>query len=299
MQDLGRALPDFLAYLEHECGLAANTLSAYRRDLLRFFEWLAETKVRRWSELDVGRLGEYLAHLSQEDLAPASVARHVASLKVFFRFLVLENRVDASAAELLHRPSLWERVPFVLSERQTEELLAAPDRSERLYLRDRAVLEMMYATGTRASEVAGLKTRDVHLADRFARCLGKGGKERIVPFGERAVRAVEGYLRELRPRLVGDRADPGELFLTRAGRPLTRIDVWKLIKKYARKIGASDRVSPHTLRHSFATHLLAQGADLRVIQELLGHASISTTQLYTRVDASRLKRIHQQFHPRG
>jgi integrase/recombinase XerD len=207
--------------------------------------------------------------------------------------------LSQSTAELLHRPSLWERIPFVLSDRQVAALLTAPSRKDRMYWRDRAVLEMTYATGTRASEVVGLRREDVNLPQRYCKCTGKGNKQRIVPFGPRALEVLTSYMVELRPELVGQRDDPQTLFLSRSGRPLSRIDVWKMVKKYAARLGLADRVSPHTLRHSFATHMLAGGADLRVIQELLGHANIATTQHYLRVDATRLVKVHRRFHPRA
>jgi integrase/recombinase XerD len=218
---------------------------------------------------------------------------------MFFRFLVLDGYLSKSAADLLHRPSLWERIPYVLSERQVDALLAAPNRDDKLFRRDRAILEMLYATGTRASEIATLTVEDIHLDDRYLRCIGKGNKQRIVPFSPRAQQTLQDYLRIERPHLA--ETDPASplLFLSRAGRPLSRIDIWKLVKKYAARVGVADKVSPHTMRHSFATHLLSEGADLRVIQELLGHGNIATTQHYTRVDSSRLKRIHDQFHPRS
>lgn len=291
--------PIFMSYLRHECGASPNTVDAYARDLKRYFSWMAEAGIRKWSELDIAKLGEYLAYLANEKLAPASVARHVASLKVFFRFLVLESFVPTSAAELLNRPSLWERIPYVLTEQQVTKLLNAPQPRDPLMHRDRAVLHLLYATGARASEVCGLRIVDVDLNDRFCRCHGKGNKERMTPFSVEARESLEIYLNRMRPALVEDRVDPGKLFLTRAGKPLTRIDVWKLIKKYADRLGVADKVSPHTLRHSFATHMLSQGIDLRFIQELLGHSNIATTQHYTRVDASRLKRIHAQYHPRA
>lgn len=289
----------FLSYLRHECGLSPRTVEAYGRDLNRFLAWATDRRISRWKDLDIRRLGDYVGALTAEKLAPASVARHVASLKMFFRFLVLDGQLDVSAAELLSRPSLWERVPFVLSERQVSAFLDAPDSSDRLFLRDRALLETLYATGARASEVAGLKVRDVSLERGFLKCRGKGNKERLVPFSEAAAKSIEAYLTGFRPLLAERGPEREELFLTRAGRPMTRIDVWKLVKKYARRLGLAGKVSPHTLRHSFATHMLAQGADLRVIQELLGHAAITTTQLYTKVDASRLKSLHQRFHPRA
>lgn len=288
----------FLSYLRHECGLSENTLAAYDRDLRRFDRWRDETKRVDLASLTIASLGEYVAFLSTENLSPASVARHVASLKMFFRFLVLDGAIPRSVAELLHRPSLWDRVPAVLSERQVRDLLNAPRRDEPLYLRDRALLEVMYATGARASETAHLRWADVDLEQRFLKCKGKGNKERLIPFSPAAQDALSRYLKSLRPRLLAD-DDPGTLFLTKAGRPMSRIDIWKLVKRYARRVNVADRVSPHTLRHSFATHMLAQGADLRVIQEWMGHANIATTQHYTKVEGSRLKRLHQRFHPRG
>lgn len=288
----------FLDYLRHECGLAANTIDAYRRDLRRFALWMQDSGLDDWSELGVQKLGDYLAYLATLDLAPASVARHVASLKMFFRFLVLDGRLDRNTASLLYRPSLWDRIPHVLSDAQVAELLAAPQPTDRLWLRDRALLEVLYATGARASEVASLSVRDVHLDERYVRCVGKGNKERLVPFSRRAREALEAYLSRERPALTAH-SMTDRVFVSRTGRPLDRIDIWKLVKKYGARLGIADTLSPHTLRHSFATHMLSAGTDLRVIQELLGHASIATTQHYTRVDAARLKRVHAQFHPRA
>jgi integrase/recombinase XerD len=296
---LTQAYTSFQHYLRHECGLAENTVAAYALDLRRFLQWVESSGLTDWQNLTVSDLGEYLAFLATEKLAATSVARHVASLKMFFRFLVLDGYLSKSAADLLHRPSLWERIPYVLSERQVDALLAAPNRDDKLFRRDRAILEMLYATGTRASEIATLTVEDIHLDDRYLRCIGKGNKQRIVPFSPRAQQTLQDYLRIERPHLA--ETDPASplLFLSRAGRPLSRIDIWKLVKKYAARVGVADKVSPHTMRHSFATHLLSEGADLRVIQELLGHGNIATTQHYTRVDSSRLKRIHDQFHPRS
>lgn len=299
MQPLNRPISPFLAYLRHECGLSPHSIAAYQRDLERLLGWAQEAGIGDWKQLDISKLGQYLGYLADERLAPASIARHIASLKTFFRFLVLDGVLSTSAAELLNRPSLWERLPYVLSERQVDELLTAPDRNDRLYERDRAILEMLYATGTRASEVVGMAADDIDWEERVVRCVGKGNKERLVPFGQDAAQVLREYCQRLRPLLVGNRPDCGKLFLSRSGRPLTRIDIWKLVKRYARQIGVADKVSPHTLRHSFATHMLARGADLRVIQELLGHSNIATTQLYTKVDASRLKALHRRFHPRA
>jgi integrase/recombinase XerD len=290
---------DFFHYLKHECGLSANTLEAYDRDCDRFFGWLATRSIKTWGELTVGKLGEYLAYLQQEELSPSSVARHVASLKTFFKFLVLDEHLAASPASAISRPGTWDRTPVVLSTEQVEKLTSAPTPRDKLHLRDRALVELLAATGARASEIASLKVADLNLDQRFCKCRGKGDKERLMPFGEPAQHALFAYLSAVRPKLVEHRADPGVVFLTSRGAALSRIEIWKLFKKYAKRSGIPEAASPHTLRHSYATRMLAKGVDLRAIQELLGHSSITTTQHYTRVDADRLRKIHEKFHPRG
>jgi len=287
----------FLDYSRSECHLAANTVAAYRRDLAKFAQWLGP---RRVQDLSIKELADYPAFLNHRGLAPASVARHLVSLKVFFRYLQLEGALRDNLAELLGSQKLWERVPQVLSPEMIEQLLAAPRGHDLLWRRDRALLELLYATGCRASEVSNLRADDVHLSQGFCLARGKGDKERLVPLGRRAVEAVQEYLAHERPKIVEHAAIPPRwLLLSRRGRRLRRERIWELVKRYALRIGAPASISPHTLRHSFATHLLAGGADLRQVQEMLGHASIRTTQIYTHVDPSRLKRIHQQFHPRG
>jgi integrase/recombinase XerD len=218
---------------------------------------------------------------------------------MFYRFLRLEERAKASAVEMLSSPALWERIPHVLSPESVEKLLSSPQPGERFFLRDRALLETLYATGSRASEVVGLTLEDLHLDSRFCKCTGKGNKERVVPLGRQAVLALQEYLKEQRPRLTRAAPDAPAVFVRRGGRALTREMVWSLVMKYARRARLNQRVSPHTLRHSFATHMLAGGADLRTVQELLGHANIRTTQHYTHVDRDRLRAIHRQFHPRA
>jgi integrase/recombinase XerD len=217
---------------------------------------------------------------------------------MFFRYLVLEGVLLESIAELVSSPKLWQYLPKVLSPDTVDRLLAAPGRDDRYALRDRAVLCLLYATGCRASEVCGLTLRDVHLEERYCRCVGKGNKERLVSLNPVAVQALEAYLSHERPGLA--RTDDNEtLFVTRSGNRLSRTMVWHLVKKYAARIGCSKDVSPHTLRHSFATHMLAGGAEIRALQEILGHASIATTQIYTQVEHSRLKAVHKKYHPRG
>ncbi len=283
---------DFRHYLQAERGMADNTVLAYGRDLDRFADW-ATTGLADYLRPTLRELSQYAGHLHDCQLAPASAARHLVALKIFYRFLRLDGRGDPAAVELLSSPSLWERLPFVLSPEAVDKLLAAPRPDDRFYRRDQALLETLYATGGRASEVVGLRLEDLHLGSAFCKCVGKGSKHRIVPLNPPAVTALRTYL-DGRPA-----SDATHVFVSRAGRPLTREMLWVLVKKYAQRAGLSGRVSPHTLRHSFATHLLCGGADLRAVQELLGHANIRTTQLYTHVDRDRLKAIHRQFHPRG
>jgi integrase/recombinase XerD len=291
-------ISDFRNYLHAERGLAANTVSAYGRDLERFSNWAVDG-LADYTRPSLRELSGYLGFLHDDGLAPPSVARHLVALKMFYRFLRLEERAEPRAVELLSSPALWERIPQVLNPDCVDKLLAAPQVADRFYLRDRALLETLYATGSRASEVVGLKLSDIFLESSFCKCIGKGNKQRVVPLGKPAVAALRVYLDELRPRLVQSRSDATTVFVSRGGRALTREMLWVLVKKYVRRAGLNPEVSPHTLRHSFATHLLAGGADLRTVQELLGHANIRTTQHYTHVDRERLKSIHAKFHPRG
>jgi integrase/recombinase XerD len=298
LQALADDVKAFQHYLQAERGLAANTLIAYGRDLERFSGWVAEGGLSDYLHPSVRDFGHYLVFLRDEGLAPPSVARHLVALKMFYRFLRLEERTTENTVELLSSPALWERIPQVLSPESVEKLLAAPQPSERFYLRDQAILELMYATGSRASEVVGLKLADLYLDSAFVKCFGKGNKQRVVPLGAPAIEALREYLEESRPKLARDAETPW-VFVSRCGKALTREMLWVLVKKYVSRAALNVRVSPHTLRHSFATHLLAGGADLRTVQELLGHANIRTTQQYTHVDRDRLKAIHRKYHPRG
>jgi integrase/recombinase XerD len=243
---------------------------------------------------------DYLAAERARGLSVNSVSRRLVAVKVFFRHLQQEGLLDRNVTEVMDSPRLWKVLPGVLSPREVERLLTAPGGAGPLPARDKALLELMYASGLRVSEAAGLTVADVKTAEGYLRCRGKGNKMRVVPFGQTARAAVERYLDEARPRLVkpGREAEPG-LFLTYRGRRFSRKGVWKLVRGYALRAGIEKRVTPHTLRHSFATHLLANGAPLRVIQEMLGHADIATTQVYTHVDQGRLRAVHAQFHPRA
>ena len=289
----------FLHYLMAECGLSANTLAAYRSDIVRFSRWRKRFAPGPLAELEIGTLTGYVEFLMRSGLAPSSIGRSLAALSTFYRFLIYDGRLSENVAKLLVAPAVWDRLPTVLGPEAVGRLLEAPDRELTLGRRDRAALETLYATGCRASEVVGLRPADLDLAGGSARCIGKGDKERVVPLGQRARQALAEYLERDRPVLLAGRVGVEVIFVSRRGRPLSRSGLWAIVKQHVRAAGLPEAVSPHTLRHSFATHLLAGGADLRAVQEMLGHASIATTQIYTRVELSRLREVHARFHPRS
>jgi len=291
-------LLDFLRYQEAEVGSAANTRKAYESDLTQFCTWFRRFGPGSVHAVTLDTFTQYLQHLHANGLAATSVARKLAALKMFFRYLVLEGVIRESVADLLSSPRLWQRLPTVISPENIDRLLVSPGTDERWPLRDRAVLALMYATGCRASEIANMSLRDVHLDENYCRCVGKGNKERLVSLNPVAIAAIRAYLDKERPRLARGPEENG-LFLSGRGRAFTRIMIWHLVKKYAARVGIARDVSPHTLRHSFATHLLAGGAEIRALQEMLGHANIATTQIYTHVEHRRLKAIHRKCHPRG
>ncbi len=288
----------YTVYLRSECHLAENTVQAYRRDLEHMKEWLDG---RSPTVLGIADLTDFAAFLKDKKLAATSISRHIVAIRMFYKFLQLESAIADNPAELLTTPKIWQRVPKVLSIAQVDRFLAAPQKFDQHWIRDRAILELMYATGCRVSEISNLLVANVNLKDGYCLAEGKGSKQRMVPLGERAVEAIELYLAEYRPILAANRdlAHSPWLILSRTGQRLRREAIWEMIKRFALRAGIDSEVSPHTLRHSFATHLLAGGADLRLIQEMLGHASIQTTQIYTHVENSKLKKIHQKFHPRG
>ena len=241
---------------------------------------------------------EHLVQLSERKLGLSSIVRHLAAVKMFLRYLHATGRMPEDLAALLETPKKWRTLPRTLRPGQVEALLAAPQPDEPFYARDRALLELLYASGLRVSELAGLRVADVNLAVGYVRCLGKGRKERVVPIGRPAIEAVREYLATLRGTLAAEHGPTEALFLSRTGRPLDRTNLWRVVSKYAVQAGLPQPVGPHTLRHCFATHLLEGGADLRIVQELLGHADVSTTQVYLHVDTARLKSLHQRCHPR-
>jgi integrase/recombinase XerD len=291
-------LGPFLHYLMAECGVSANTLAAYRADTATFVRWRKEYAPEPLDQIQIQTLAKYVDYLVLSGLAPTSVGRHLASLSTFFRFLIFEGKLSENVAKLLTSPSVWDRLPTVLGPMAVEKLLEAPDLTTPIGRRDRAALETLYATGCRASEVVGLRPRDIDMSRGIARCVGKGDKERIVPIGRSARSAIETYLRDDRPLFIAKQPKTETLFVGKSGKPMSRVALWRIVKQYASIAGLPIEVSPHTLRHSFATHMLAGGADLRAVQEMLGHASIATTQIYTRVELGRLKEVHAKFHPR-
>jgi integrase/recombinase XerD len=291
-------LDEFINYLNVERGLSPHTLDAYRSDLDRFIAFLNKRGVKSLDDATRDTIGAYLMAEKSRGISSTSLSRNLAAIKVFFRFLTSNRFVRADITDVIESPKIWKHLPEVLSIDDVERLLKSPRPSTDYGRRDRALIELMYATGVRVSEAAGLKVEDVNLEVGYIRCMGKGSKERIVPLGRVARKAVDSYLRLTRPNF-SRRRNSEVLILTRWGKPFTRQGLWKIIKSYAKRAKIRKRLSPHTLRHSFATHLLSRGADLRIVQEMLGHADISTTQTYTHVDKDRLKNIHKKFHPRG
>jgi len=295
---LGAAVDRFLSYLGLEAGLSNNTILAYGRDLLEFVCFCGEQGVNDLGEADPRLIYLYLRELSGRSKAESSINRALVAVKMLLRFAMLEGVIREDFTSTLEGPKLWQRLPSVASKEQVFRLLDAPVPEDQYYWRDKAILEMLYATGCRASEVAGLKTGNVNLAIGYLRCLGKGNKERIIPIGMAAIEATRAYLEQMRPRLA-KLSSGDKLFLSRTGRGLDRVDIWRLVKRYALRAGLPAGLTVHTLRHCFATHMLSGGADLRSLQEMLGHVSIATTQIYTHVDQDRLKSIYKQFHPRA
>ena len=291
-------LDRFADYLSLEQGSSPRTLEAYRRDVERLVEY-ARTKGAA-SPIDVTSrmLSEFVYYLKDVGLSPSSIRRNISAVRTYFRFLLADGVVARDPSERLETPQRWRTLPDVLTVDEIERLLAAPTLDDPLAFRDRAMLELAYGAGLRVSEWITIGLRDVLLEEKLVRVFGKGSKERLVPIGRTAIGAVATYLRELRPRLERG-GGKGVLFLNARGEPLSRMGAWKILRRYVERAGITKEVSPHTLRHSFATHLLEGGADLRAVQEMLGHADISTTQIYTHVDREYLRQVHRQYHPRG
>jgi integrase/recombinase XerD len=293
------ALEDFILHLATERGLSDNYQLSTRRSLETFLGWAEKThQITEPGPILLAHLQEFLAHRKRLGLAAASLKLEVVALKIFFRWLAGERRIPRDPSEVLPLPRIERYLPETLNERDVERLLEGPDVTLPLGLRDRAMLELLYASGLRASELTGARLEALDLDTRFIRVTGKGGKTRIVPVGAKACEAIRAYLEKERPELVSKRTG-SHVFLNRHGKALTTARLWQIVKSSAQRAGLDARVYPHLMRHSFATHLLSGGADLRVIQEMLGHADIATTQIYTHVEQKRLKETHRKFHPRG
>lgn len=291
-------LDRFTEFLSLEKGASARTIEAYGRDLTRLAEWAAVKRRASPRELSPPDLRAFVYHLKDLGLAPSSIRRSVSAVRTYFGFLLAESEVAHDPSMKLEVPRRWRTLPEVLSATEVRRILDAVSVDDPLAFRDRAMLELAYGAGLRVSEWIGVGTQDMLLEDGVVRVFGKGGKERLVPIGRVAIGAVAIYVRELRPRLERGEGR-GRLFLNARGRPLTRMGAWGILRKYVARAGITTRVTPHTLRHSFATHLLEGGADLRAVQEMLGHVDITTTQIYTHVDREYLRSVHRQFHPRG
>ncbi len=293
-----KLIGDFIDYLSVERGLALNTLESYGRDLRQYSDFLEKGRFASIEQATRATIISYLLHLEKQGKATATIARRLAALKSFYQFLVREKILDRDPTANLESPKLEKRLPRVLSVKEVDQLLRQPNPVTPSGLRDRAMLELLYATGIRVSELVNLNLVDINLEMGYVRCTGKGSKERIVPLGSVAQRSVQEYLQRGRARLVKS-AEEQSLFVNHHGRRLTRQGFWKIVKKYAANARIDKEITPHTLRHSFATHLLENGADLRSVQEMLGHADISTTQIYTHITKGRLKEVYAKTHPRA
>jgi integrase/recombinase XerD len=290
-------IQDFLHHLTVERGLAKNSVLAYGRDLAKYDRFLA-AKNRHPRQVRQGEIHEFASRLSRDGLSPKSIARALNAVRMFYRYLVLEKIVTEDPTAAVRAPRTWKTLPRFLTLEEVDHLLGAPDPSRNLGVRDAAMVELLYATGLRVSELVSLRTRDLNLEVGYLSCTGKGRKERLVPMGRKASQQVRVYLEQARPSLAKGGGSQA-LFLNNRGSAMTRQGFWKILKNYGRAAGLRSRLSPHMLRHSFATHLLERGADLRSVQMMLGHADISTTQIYTHINRERLKKIYKDFHPRA
>ena len=292
---MNERIREYIDYLKIETRQSPNTVVSYRRDMVCFATYFPKDKLETVTTRDIR---SFLLKLREDGLASSTVARYLSSIKSFYRYLFSENLIPENPAEILESPRPWRKLPNVMSMAEVDTLLAAPDTGTPIGLRDHAMLELLYATGLRVSELVAVKGSDMNLKVGYLRSLGKGAKERVVPLGDAAREAVNLYKLKGRPTLLKGR-NSAELFVSRRGRRMTRQGFWKILRQYTVKVGIRTQVSPHTLRHAFATHLLERGADLRSVQQMLGHSDISTTQIYTHILQERMREVHDQYHPRA
>jgi integrase/recombinase XerD len=295
---LNRLIDRFLTYLTAVKGLSKNTLESYGRDILKFAVFLEEKDITGIEQVGYNHILDFLTHLKEMGLRPKSISRALISIRQFFKFLLTEGFIDSDPAFFIRTPKIKRVLPEVLSIEDVEKLLSSPEESSPEGIRDKCMLEVLYATGIRVSELVELRLNDVNFELGYIIAYGKGSKERIVPIGDKAKNKLKEYLDISRPKLLKSRTSVN-LFVTRLGKKMTRQGFWKIVKTYSKKSGITKKISPHTLRHSFATHLLERGADLRAIQIMLGHSDISTTQIYTHIERGRLKEVHKKYHPRS
>ncbi|TCS84078.1 site-specific tyrosine recombinase XerD [Tepidibacillus fermentans] len=293
-----RLIEQFIHYLLVEKGLAQNTLDSYRRDLISYFKFLKTYEISSIEDTNRSHIIGYLLSLKNKGRATTTISRNLASIRAFYQFLVRDRIIEKDPSQNLESPKIDKRLPKVLTVEQVESLLNMPDLKTPVGIRDRAMLELLYATGIRVSELVALNLDDLNMKMGFVKCFGKGSKERIVPLGSLAIKSIQFYLDHARNKLIKGKAEEA-LFVNHHGNRLTRQGFWKIIKKYAKPASIEMQITPHTLRHSFATHLLENGADLRSVQEMLGHADISTTQIYTHITRSKLKEVYSKAHPRA
>ena len=294
-----KLLEKFLYHLSLERGLSPNTIDSYKEDLKRYIKYLKSVKKKSLDKIKTQDISKLILKLNKRGLSSSTISRNLSAIRSFHKYLIRENFSQKNPSEGVDSPRLWRKLPVVLNIEEIEKLLDQPEGADPLSVRDKAILEALYATGLRISELINLKRSNLLFEIGCVRILGKGNKERVVPIGEVAIDWVNRYLKDFRKQLINLNSESGDyLFLNARGNRLTRMGVYKILRKYVNKAGIKKKVSPHTLRHSFATHLLEGGADLRAVQEMLGHADISTTQVYTQVDREYLKEVHRSFHPR-
>ncbi len=288
----------FLNFLELERGLSKNTIVSSSNDLKKkYLAFLRKKGKKSWQEITKQDIQDFLFSLYKK-AEPASVMRYLAAIKMFHRFMVREGFLKSDPSNLIEFPKLWKKIPYVLTQFETKKLIETCNQNTNISKRDRAILEVLYATGMRVSELVNLKLKDLYLDIGFIKCKGKGNKERLLPLNEISKKKLKEYLEIYRSQILKNKTSE-YLFINNRGKPLSRQSVWKMIKRYAQKAGINKKITPHTLRHSIATHLLEQGANLRFVQEILGHRSLATTQIYTHINKMKLKEIHQKFHPRA
>ena len=294
---MNELLDAFLNYLSVERGLSHNTIISYQEDINAYIGFLTASHIETFSLTKKNDITDFMLSQKDKGLSANSIARRLAAIKGFYRFLVRERILKADPSNLIDSPKLWKKIPQTLSANEVDALLSQPNIRSVQGIRDKAILETLYATGMRVSEAVNLKKDNVNLDVGFLRCIGKGNKERVIPVGKKAINSIKRYLKESRPQQLKNK-ESDSLFLNRFGKKISRQSLWKIIKRYAKEARIKKPIRPHILRHSFATHLLERGADLRSVQEMLGHADISTTQIYTHISKERLKAIHRMFHPR-